>query len=123
MVVELERADQLGIPYVVVHPGAHTTASEEEGIALVAASIDEIHRRAPAAKAQITLELTAGQGTCLGCRLEQLAAIIGQVKRDAERARLRRYVPRRSPRGTTFATARRISRFGGSSTSCSASRG
>jgi deoxyribonuclease IV len=84
MVVELERADQLGIPYVVVHPGAHTTASEEEGIALVAKSIDAIHCLAPAAKAKIALELTAGQGTCLGCRLEQLAAIVGQVKRETD---------------------------------------
>jgi deoxyribonuclease-4 len=84
MVVELARADQLRIPFVVMHPGAYTTASEEEGIALVAASIDEIHHRAPKAAAQITLELTAGQGTCLGCSLEHLAAIVGQVKR-AER--------------------------------------
>jgi deoxyribonuclease-4 len=81
MVVELERADLLGIPHVVVHPGAHTTASVEEGIALVAASIDEIHRRAARCKALITLELTAGQGTCLGCSLGQLAQIIDQVKK------------------------------------------
>ena len=81
MVVELQRADQLGISFVVVHPGAHTTASEEDGIALVANSIDEVHRLAPAAKAKITLEATAGQGTCLGCKLEQLAAIINQVQR------------------------------------------
>jgi deoxyribonuclease-4 len=80
MVVELERADRLGIPYVVVHPGAHTTVSAEEGMALVAASIDEAHRRASKAKALITLELTAGQGTCLGCSLAQLAAIVDQVK-------------------------------------------
>jgi len=80
MVVELERADRLGIPYVVMHPGAHTTASVEEGITLVAASLDEIHRRLPKAEAQVTLELTAGQGTCLGHRLEQLAAIVRQVK-------------------------------------------
>jgi deoxyribonuclease-4 len=80
MLIELQRADQLGIPYVVVHPGAHTTASEEEGLALVAQSIDEIHRRAPKLRAQITLEITAGQGTCLGARFEHLAAIIEQVK-------------------------------------------
>jgi deoxyribonuclease IV len=80
MVVELQRADQLGIPFVVVHPGAHTTCCEEDGIALVAASIDEVHQRSPRLKARITLELTAGQGTCLGCTLEQLAAIVGQVR-------------------------------------------
>jgi len=80
MIVELTRAEQLGIPNVIVHPGAHTTASEEEGLALVAASIDDIHRRTPRGKARVTLEITAGQGSCLGWRLEQLAAIIGQIK-------------------------------------------
>jgi deoxyribonuclease IV len=81
MVVELSRADQLGIPYVIVHPGAHTTVRLEDGIAFAAESIDEIHRRLPRAKAQVVLEITAGQGTCLGCKLEQLAAIIDHVKR------------------------------------------
>jgi deoxyribonuclease-4 len=81
MAVELQRADQLGIPYVIVHPGAYTTLTEEEGIARAAASIDEIHGRLPKVKARVALELTAGQGTCLGCSLTQLAAIIGQVRR------------------------------------------
>src|SRR5436190_17689719 len=45
MIVELERADRLGIPYVILHPGAYTTLSEEEGIALAAASINEIHQQ------------------------------------------------------------------------------
>jgi deoxyribonuclease-4 len=81
MLVELSRAERLGIPHVIVHPGAHTLVSEEEGIALAAASIDEIHRRSPRATSQIALEITAGQGTCLGWRLEQLAAIIKQTKK------------------------------------------
>jgi deoxyribonuclease-4 len=82
MLVELARAEQLGIPYVVVHPGASMSACEEEGIARAAASINEIHRLAPKGKAQVLIELTAGQGTCLGWRLEHLAAIIQQVKRS-----------------------------------------
>jgi deoxyribonuclease IV len=81
MVVELQRAEQLGIAHVVVHPGAHTTCCEEDGIALVADSINDVHRRVPRVKARVTLELTAGQGTCLGCTLEQLAAMIEQVRR------------------------------------------
>lgn len=80
LVVELQRAAQLRIPYVVVHPGAHTTATQEEGIALAAASINEIHRRLPRAKTEVVLEITAGQGSCLGCKFEHLAAIIAQVK-------------------------------------------
>jgi len=84
MVVELSRAEELGIPYVIVHPGAHTTGTLEEGLALVAASINEIHRRLPRIKAQIALEITAGQGSCLGSKLEQLAAIIRAAKKPAK---------------------------------------
>jgi len=80
LVVELTRAAQLGIAYVVVHPGAHTTVTLEEGIALVAKSLDEAHRQLPAGAANVALEITAGQGTCLGCSLAQLAAIIDQVE-------------------------------------------
>jgi deoxyribonuclease-4 len=81
MVIELARAEQLGIPFVIVHPGAHTTATIEEGIALAAASIDEIYRRLPRGKVQIALEITAGQGSCLGHKLEQLAEMIKATKK------------------------------------------
>jgi deoxyribonuclease-4 len=81
MVVELQRAEQLAIPYVVVHPGAHTTASLEEGLALVARSLDEIHAALPKTSTQVLLEITAGQGSCLGHRFEQLAEILKQTKR------------------------------------------
>jgi deoxyribonuclease-4 len=84
MVIELLRADQLGIPYVVVHPGAHTTASPEQGLAYVAESLNAIHAAAPRCNAQVLLEITAGQGSCLGCRFEHLAEILRQTKR-AER--------------------------------------
>src|SRR5262245_16404222 len=87
MVVELQRADQLGIPYVIVHPGASLTLSEEEGIELVGESLNAIHQRAKKAKAQVTLELTAGQGSCLGCSLSSLAAMIAHVKKS-ERVRI-----------------------------------
>jgi deoxyribonuclease IV len=80
MVVELERAEQLGIAYVVMHPGAFTTSSEEIGLARIAAGLDEIHRLLPKAKAQVLLENTAGQGSNLGWKFEQLAAILAQVK-------------------------------------------
>ena len=81
MVVEVERADQLGIPHVVVHPGSHTTATEEEGIANVARAIDLVHKLRPRAKSQVTLEITAGQGTNLGWKFSHLAAILAQVKK------------------------------------------
>lgn len=78
-VVELQRAERIGVPYVVLHPGSHTTASEEEGIANVVRALDEVHRRLPAARSRCLLENTAGQGTNLGWRFEHLAAILAGV--------------------------------------------
>jgi deoxyribonuclease-4 len=83
-VVEMLRAERLGIPYVVTHPGAHTTSSEEAGIAAVVRALDEVHRQTRGIKARCLLETTAGQGSCLGCKFEQLAAMLGGVK-DPER--------------------------------------
>lgn len=80
MVVELERAQQLGIPYVVMHPGAYTTSCEEAGLERIAAALDEIHARIPKAKSKVLLENTAGQGSCLGCDFQHLATIIDKVK-------------------------------------------
>ncbi len=80
MIVELERAAQLGIAHVVVHPGSHTTASEDEGLANVARAIDLIHQLRPRIASQIALEITAGQGTNLGWKFAHLAAIIGQTR-------------------------------------------
>lgn len=79
MVVELQRAEQLGIPYVVAHPGAFTTSSEEAGLARIAEALDEVHGQTRGIGAQCLLETTAGQGSCLGCKFEHLAAIIDGV--------------------------------------------
>ena len=76
MVVELQRAALLGIRFVVAHPGAFTTSSAEMGLVRIAAGLDEVHRQTPGIKSQILLETTSGQGSCLGCRFEQLAAIL-----------------------------------------------
>ncbi|RUL87409.1 deoxyribonuclease IV [Tautonia sociabilis] len=79
MTVELERAEALGIVALVSHPGAHVGSGEEAGIARVAAALDEVHRRTAGVRCQITLETTAGQGSCLGHRFEHLRAILDRV--------------------------------------------
>ncbi len=83
-VVEMCRADRLGIPYVVTHPGAFTTSSEAAGIAAVVRALDEMHRQTRGIRAKCLLETTAGQGSCLGCRFEQLATMIDGA-RDPDR--------------------------------------
>src|SRR5262245_52294094 len=79
-VVEMLRAERLGIPYVVTHPGAYTSSSESVGIATVVRALDEVHRQTRGIKAKCLLENTAGQGSCLGSRFEHLAAMIDGVK-------------------------------------------
>jgi deoxyribonuclease-4 len=77
--VELLRAEKLGIPYVVAHPGAFTTSSEEAGIARIVEALDAVHRQTDGIRARALLENTAGQGSNLGWRFEHLAAIIAGV--------------------------------------------
>jgi deoxyribonuclease-4 len=77
--VELLRAEKLGIRYLVTHPGAFTTSSEQEGLDRVVAALDTAHRRTEGIAARTLLENTAGQGSCLGWRFEHLAAIIAGV--------------------------------------------
>ena len=79
-VMEMLRADRLGIPYLVTHPGAYTTSSEAAGIAAVVRALDEVHRQTRGIQTKCLLETTAGQGSCLGCRFEQLAAMIDGVE-------------------------------------------
>ena len=76
MLVELQRADLLGIRYVVMHPGSFTTSTEQEGLDQIARSIDTIFTRSAPPSAKILLETTAGQGSNLGWKFEHLKSII-----------------------------------------------
>ena len=72
---EAGRCAELGVPALVVHPGAHLGAGEAAGLAAVAASLDAVAGELAHCPTRILLELTAGQGSVLGSRLEQLAEI------------------------------------------------
>jgi deoxyribonuclease-4 len=76
---ELSRADELGLDYVVLHPGAHLGAGERDGIASVAESLAVVHERTRGLRVRLLIEITAGQGSCLGCRFEQVEAILSQA--------------------------------------------
>jgi len=75
---EMKRADLLGIPYLVLHPGSHRGSGVEKGIRRVARALN---RAMDAAGPTVTIlvENTSGQGDCLGHRFEHLAAILEQV--------------------------------------------
>ncbi|MCS7020441.1 MAG: deoxyribonuclease IV [Gemmataceae bacterium] len=74
-VVELERAEALGLSYLVTHPGSHTGSGETAGIQRVAQGLNLALRRCRGFRVQVLLENTAGQGSTLGYRFEQLQAI------------------------------------------------
>jgi deoxyribonuclease IV len=84
---ELLRADLLGLPFLVLHPGAHMGRGVETGLEQVVASLDAIHAEIPAAGTRIALETTAGQGSSLGRSFEELAFILRGC-RESERLRV-----------------------------------
>lgn len=80
---ELRRSETLGIPYVVLHPGAHKGQGEAIGLAQIAAGLDAAFRQADAdhpVAARVLLETTAGQGSSLGHTFEELAAILAAAR-------------------------------------------
>ncbi|MHB1688967.1 MAG: deoxyribonuclease IV [Ignavibacteriaceae bacterium] len=76
---ELIRCEQLEIPYLNFHPGAHGGAGEETGIKLIAESLNIVHGKTKGYKVSSMIEATAGQGTALGYTFEQLKEIIDLV--------------------------------------------
>jgi deoxyribonuclease-4 len=73
---EMRRCDALGIPYLVIHPGAHVGAGDEAGIGRVAAALRRLLSDQAGGRVMVCLEGTAGQGSSLGWRFEQLAAML-----------------------------------------------
>jgi deoxyribonuclease IV len=74
VVEELRRCAALGIGCLVLHPGSHP--SLEKGVRLIARALDDIHEETRGLSPRICLEVTAGQGNCIGHRLEQLEEIV-----------------------------------------------
>ncbi len=78
--IELERCEQLSVPFLVTHPGAYVKSTEEEGIERIAQALNRVHDDLPDYKVLTLLETTAGQGSSIGHRFEQLASIMDRVK-------------------------------------------
>lgn len=81
LIQEIQFATVLGLPFLVLHPGAHLGAGEAEGLRQVVAGLDEVCKATKDSPVRIALENTAGQGSCLGARFEELGAIFQKVKR------------------------------------------
>lgn len=75
---ELKRADQLGIEYVVIHPGSCPDGIKS-GIVIAAVSINSILDK-NISGVKILLETTAGQGNSIGHEFSAIAEIIDKTE-------------------------------------------
>ena len=79
MVEELERCEELGVPGLIAHPGAHMGQGVEAGIRRIGMALDLIHGRTAGMRARVLLETAAGQGTTLGASFRELGSLLRAV--------------------------------------------
>jgi len=79
---EMQRAEALGLPYVVMHPGSHRGSGEQQGLYRIARAINLLHQQGREMKVMLLLETTAGQGATLGGQFGHFARIIEQIEED-----------------------------------------
>lgn len=80
LVDEVERAEQLGLEFVVLHPGSHTGQGEMPGLRLVADALLTVLRTTSGYRCKIAVENTAGQGSSLGYSIEHLAYLYRKTR-------------------------------------------
>ena len=76
---ELERAELLGLDFLVMHPGAHVGSGVEAGIERIAAGMREAFDQVPHVKTRVLLENTAGGGSTMGRSFEELRDLLAAI--------------------------------------------
>ncbi|GAU09703.1 deoxyribonuclease IV [Desulfoplanes formicivorans] len=74
--VELSRAEALGVSGLITHPGSHLGAGVRKGLANYVRNLDRAFEQSQTRQVTVLVETTAGQGTNLGSRFEELTAIL-----------------------------------------------
>lgn len=77
---EIVRAVALGADFLVVHPGARGEASIEQAISTIVEAVKQASRRVPLGGLKILIENTAGMGTAVGARLEEVGEILAGLR-------------------------------------------
>jgi deoxyribonuclease-4 len=77
---EIVRALALGADFLVVHPGARGEATAGQAISTVVESVKQASKRAPMGELRILIENTAGMGTAIGSRLEEVGEILAGLR-------------------------------------------
>lgn len=77
---ELNRCNQLGVKYMVLHPGSHVGLGIEKGIDNIVKGLNIVLTNVKDTNnVTILLETMAGKGTEIGSKLEEIKRIIEQV--------------------------------------------
>jgi len=79
---EIVRAVALGADFLVVHPGARGEGSAAQAVSTIVESVKQATKRVPVGGLKILIENTAGMGTAIGSRLEEVGEIVGGLLRD-----------------------------------------
>jgi deoxyribonuclease-4 len=77
---EIVRALALGADFLVVHPGSRGEATAGQAISTVVESVKQASKRAPMGGLRILIENTAGMGTAVGSRLEEIGEILAGLR-------------------------------------------
>lgn len=77
---ELVRALALGADFVVVHPGSRGDAPVEQAIRTIVESVKQAARGVPMGHMRILIENTAGMGGAVGARLEEVGAMVHDLR-------------------------------------------
>src|SRR5437773_1845389 len=77
---EIMRAVALGADFLVVHPGARGEAKTEHALSTIIESVKQASKRAPMGNLRILIENTAGMGSAVGARLEEVGEILSALR-------------------------------------------
>jgi deoxyribonuclease-4 len=77
---EIVRALALGADFLVVHPGSRGEARIAQAISTIVESVKQASKRAPMGGLRILIENTAGMGTAVGARLEEVGEILAGLR-------------------------------------------
>ncbi len=82
MVAEIERAEVLGVKYLVLHPGSRGKQDKEGAIKALKKSFDLVLSRVAPKNVKILIETMAGQGTALGSSFQEIKEILSALDND-----------------------------------------
>jgi deoxyribonuclease-4 len=82
--IEMQRAEALGVPHLIFHPGAHLGKGDDYGIQRIVNALDTLHEQTQGFKLKILIETTAGQGSNVGYKFEHIRDIINGLS-ESER--------------------------------------